>query len=83
MKSEKDRNDAFRQALSYARMLQAPIFGICDEERLIIYQQKNGTFNYNSPAFEAHWAQIAGDPETHNDLMRLIGATVIKSKISR
>jgi hypothetical protein len=83
MKSEKDRNDAFRQALSYARMLQAPIFGICDEERLIIYQQKNGTFNYNSPAFEAHWAQIAGDPETHNDLMCLIGATVIKSKIRK
>lgn len=83
MKSEKDRNDAFRQALSYARMLQAPIFGICDEERLIIYQQKKGTFNYNSPAFEAHWAQIAGDAETHNELMRLIGANVIKSKIGK
>ena len=83
MKSEKDRNDAYRQALSYARMLQAPIFGICDEERLIIYQQKNGTFNYNSPTFEAHWAQIAGDVETHNELMRLIGATVIRSKIGK
>ena len=84
MKSEKERNDAYRQALSYARMLQAPIFGICDEERLIIYQmQKNGGFSYNSPAFEAHWAQIAGDEETHNELMRLIGATVIKSKIGK
>ena len=84
MKSEKDRNDAYRQALSYARMLQAPIFGICDEDMLIIYQkQKNGGFSYSSPAFEAHWAQIAGDEETHNELMRLIGATVIKSKIGK
>lgn len=84
MKSEKDRNDAYRQALSYARMLQAPIFGICDEERLIIYQkQKNGSFNYNSPSFEAHWAQIAGDADVHEQLMQLIGATVIKSKIGK
>ena len=84
MRSEKDRNDAYRQALSYARMLQAPIFGICDEERLIIFeQQRNGNFNYSSPSFEAHWAAIAGDADVHNDLMRLIGATVIKSKIGR
>ena len=84
MKSEKDRNDAYRQALSYARMLLSPIFGICDEERLIIFQQqKDGSFNYNSPSFEAHWAQIAGDEETHNELMLLIGADVIKSKIGK
>lgn len=84
MKSEKDRNDAYRQALSYARMLQAPIFGICDEERLIIYQQqKNGSFSYNSPSFEAHWAQIAGDADVHEELMRLIGATVIKGKVGK
>ena len=84
MKSEKDRNDAYRQALSYARMLQSPIFGICDEERLIIYQQqRNGNFNYNAPAFEAHWAAIAGDADVHEELMRLIGATVIKRKIGK
>lgn len=84
MRSEKDRNDAYRQALSYARMLQASVFGICDEERLIIYeQQKNGNFSYNSSSFEAHWAAIAGDTDVHNDLMRLIGATVIKSKLDR
>ena len=82
MKSEKERNDAYRQALSYARMLQCPIFGICDEERLIIYQkQKNGSFNYNSPSFEAHWAAIAGDSDVHAELMRLIGASVIKGSI--
>lgn len=84
MKSEKERNDAYRQALSYARMLQAPIFGICDEERLVIYQkQKNGSFNYGSPSFEAHWAAIAGDADVHEDLMRLIGATVIKSQVGK
>ena len=84
MRSEKERNDAFNQARSYARMLQSPIFGICDEERLIIYQkQKNGSFSYNSPSFEAHWAQIAGDADVHEDLMRLIEATVIKSKLGK
>ena len=84
MKSEKDRNDAYRQALSYARMLQAPIFGICDEERLIIYQQQNnGTFSYNKPAFEAPWAAIAGDGDVHEEVMRLIGAEVIKSKLRK
>lgn len=62
-----------RWRVSYARMLQAPLFGICDEERLIIYeQQKNGNFSYNSPSFEAHWAAIAGDADVHNDLMRLV-----------
>lgn len=83
MKSEKDRNDAYRQALSYARMLQASIFGICDEERLIVYTLKSGGSSYNSPAFEAHWAQIAGDEQTHDELTRLIGATVIKSKVDK
>ncbi len=82
MKSEKDRNDAYRQALSYARMLQAPIFGICDEERLIIYKkQKNGSFSYGSPEFEATWGAIAGDGDIHEELVHLIGAEVIKNTL--
>lgn len=84
MKSEKDRTDAFRQALSYARMLEAPIFGICDEERIIVYEkQKNGGFSYNKPAFEAHWSAVAGDADVFADLMALIGAEVIKSKLEK
>ena len=84
MKSEKDRTDAFRQGLSYARMLQCPIFGICDEERIIIYEkQKNGSFSYNRPSFEAHWSAVAGDANVFADLVGLIGAEVIKSKLKR
>lgn len=84
MRSEKERNDAFSQARSYARMLDAPIFGICDEERLIIFQKKTGgEYSYNSPSFEAHWAAIAGDANVHEELMRLIGASVIKSKVGK
>lgn len=83
MKSEKDRNDAYRQALSYARMLHSSIFGICDEERLILYSVKNGQADYNSPVFESAWAAIAGDEETHSRCMQLIGAEVIKGLLDK
>ena len=55
--------------------------GICDEERLVVYvRNASKAFDYTRPAFEAHWAAIAGDVEIHAQLMQLIGAEVIKKK---
>lgn len=84
MSSEKERNDCYRQARSYAKMMSAGIMGICDDERLIIYKRdKNDNFDYTAPAFEAHWAAISGDAETHDRLMKLIGAEVIKQLVKK
>ena len=81
MSSERERDKAYRQGRSYAKMLDAPIMGICDEERLVVYvRNANKAFDYTRPAFEAHWAAIAGDVEVHAQLMQLIGAEVIKKK---
>lgn len=83
MSSEKERNDAYRQARSYAKMLESDILGICDEERLIIYRRNNNReFNYSNPVFEAVWASISCDEAVHDNLMQLIGAEVIKSGLT-
>lgn len=81
MASEKERYDNYKQGRSYAKMLESELLGICDEERLIIYRRgKNGTFDYTSPEFEAHWAAIWGDEEVHEALVHLIGADIVKNK---
>lgn len=84
MGSERERDKAYRQGRSYAKMLDAPIMGICDRERLVLYvRNKNKLFDYTKPAFEAHWAAIAGDIEVHTQLMQLIGADVIRNLIKK
>lgn len=83
MGSEKDRKDAYRQALSYARMLQSGIFGICDDEKLIIFEkQSDGSFYYEK-SFERKWASISSDIDTHAEIMSRIGASVIKSIVNK
>lgn len=81
MSSERERMEAYKQARSYAKMLDAEILGICDEERLVLFERNSRKeFNYTRPCFEAHWAAIAGDIEVHDRLMGLIGADVIRRK---
>lgn len=73
-----EQQNAFSQGLSYARMLRSSIMGICDKERLILYQvDKNGTANRNTPLFEEHWLSIYGDAEVGAKLNQLIGKEVI------
>lgn len=70
---------AYRQALSYARMLRSSIMGICDKERLILYKvNKNGSADRNNPIFEDHWASIYSNPDVGALLNHLIGREVIK-----
>jgi len=71
---------AFKQALSYARMLRASIMGICDKERLILYRVDiNGSANRNNPIFEDHWASIYSNSDIGASLNHIIGREIIKS----
>ena len=73
-----EQQNAFSQGLSYARILRSSILGICDKERLVLYQvDKNGIANRNSPLFEEHWLSIYGDEEAGARLNKLIGREVI------
>lgn len=50
------------------------------KERLVLYKRnKNNSFDYNNPIFEAHWATINGDPEVGSTLKKLIGKEVVKA----
>ena len=78
MSSIAEQRNAFSQGLSYARMLRSSIMGICDKERLILYQvNKNGIANRNTPLFEEHWLSIYGDADIGAKLNQLIGREVI------
>ena len=72
---------AFRQALSYARLLRSNLMGICDKERLIIYNLDfYGCCNIEQPLFDYHWQSIFSDKIIGTKLNQLIGAEVIKEK---
>lgn len=82
MSSSRERFEAYKQSRSYAKMMSATIMGICDKERLVLYKRnKNNSFDYNNPIFEAHWATINGDPEVGSTLKKLIGKEVVKALI--
>lgn len=72
-----ERMKSFNQALSYARMMQAPLFAICDKDRFIVYKEENNTFNRFRPTFEKHWQNL-NDAETFNTLKKIIGREYIK-----
>ena len=69
---------AFKQALSYARMLRSSVMGICDKERLILYKvDKNGGADRSNPIFEDHWASIYSNSDVGASLNHLIGREII------
>ncbi|MRI63875.1 restriction endonuclease subunit R [Ornithobacterium rhinotracheale] len=72
MSSNIERTKAYNQALSYARMMNSSIFGICDKDRLIIYRENDGYFDRFNPIFEKHWQNI-NDKETFRQLKKIIG----------
>jgi hypothetical protein len=76
MSSNLERTKSYNQALSYARMMQANIFGICDKDRLIIYKEKKGLFDRFKPTFEKHWQSINNE-EVFRQLKLLIGKEII------
>ena len=77
MRSARELDAAFEQALSYSRMLQNSIMGICDKERLILYSVENGVADRSNPIFENHWAVIYTDVSIFQKLKKLIGRDII------
>lgn len=81
MSSMVEEQKAFRQALSYARLLRSKLMGICDKERLVIYAlDSSGSCNIERPLFDNHWQAIYSDETIGAKLNQLIGAEVIKEK---
>lgn len=78
MSSNVERTKSYNQALSYARMMKSPVFSICDKERIIVYKEKNGSFDRFNPIFEKHW-QSLNDVEIYSQLLQLIGIESIKN----
>ena len=82
MSSMIEEQKAFRQALSYARMLRSKLMGICDKERLVIYElDLSGHCNIDEPIFDNHWQTICSDDVIGTKLNQLIGREVIKGLI--
>jgi len=77
MSSNLERTKSYNQALSYARMMKSPIFGICDKYRLIVYKEKRGFFDRFKPTFEKHWQNL-NDAEVFRQLKLLIGKETIE-----
>ena len=82
MSSALERTKSYNQALSYARILNSPVFGICDKDRLIIYKAKKGYFDRFNPVFEKHWQSI-GDAEVFRQLKLLIGKETIEKQTKK
>lgn len=79
MSSMIEEQKAFRQALSYARLLRSKFMGICDKERFVIYTlDSSGSCNIEKPSFDNHWQAIYSDEIIGARLNQLIGAEVIK-----
>ncbi len=76
----REYSNAFAQALSYARIMRSDMMGICDKERLVIYDVSSGTAKQETPIFEQHWAVIYTDTSTLNRLVKLIGKETMLNK---
>lgn len=70
MKSRADVETAFFQARSYALNLQSRTIVLCDKQRIIVYQNKNGAFNMINP-IQFGWDEM-GIPEKYNTLKKLL-----------
>lgn len=82
--SDIERNKAYKQARSYAKMLESRTMAICDASRIIVYKrQKNGSFDYCTPSFESQWSVIWGDSDVFSKLNKLIGAEEMKKTDNR
>lgn len=80
MSSVVERRKAFDQGRSYAQGLHASYMGICDKERIIIYEANNdGSYSYSNPIFEKSWAAIFCDDTIGADLKKIVGKENIKA----
>ncbi len=76
LSSNIERTRSYTQALSYARLMNALVFGICDKNKLIVFEKRKGKFDRFTPTFEQHWESL-NDAEIFSHLKSLIGKNAI------
>lgn len=59
-------------------MMKSSIFGICDKNRLIIYEEHKGFFDRFNPVFDKYWQNI-NDADIFRELKLLIGKETLTS----
>ena len=80
MSSIRAIKEAFGQAVSYSRMMQCKVMGICDKERLILYKlTSSGAWDQSKPIFENHWEVINNDADVYAALRKIMAPEIIKS----
>ena len=69
MKNNKDIEECFKQARSYANILESSVIILCDKNCLIIYKRNNGfdRNNYN----KIYWEELK-NPDIYNQLRKII-----------
>lgn len=78
MSSNNEFQAAFWQSVSYARLLQSEIMGVCDKYILRLYRKdKRGNISMDTPIFDAKWSEIDANSEVFNKLIKLIGRDTI------
>lgn len=74
MSSMAEMQNAYSQALSYARMLRSSLMAICDKERIVVYNvNKDGCADINRPVYDNHWASVFSDEAEGGKLKQIIG----------
>jgi hypothetical protein len=71
IKTNKDLQEAYFQAKSYALRLQANCFIVAAKEGIWVYKPKNGVYKFDD-YFNYNWVQIE-NPDTLHELQLLIG----------
>ncbi len=84
MANNNEFQSAFFQAVSYARLLNSDIMGVCDKHVLRLYKKnKNGNFHMDDALFDAKWTEINTNSEVFNKLVKLIGRDTIYKMTQR
>ncbi|WDF45469.1 restriction endonuclease subunit R [Chryseobacterium sp. KACC 21268] len=76
IKNNRELEDTFQQAHSYALRLEAQKIVICDKDFVWIYSRKNDSFD-RTKYFKFNWQEI-NNPDIYNQIKKLIGKDFIK-----
>ena len=76
IKNNKDLEDTFQQAHSYALRLESQKIVICDKDFIWIYSRKNDSFD-RTKYLKFNWQEI-NNPDIYNQIKKLIGKDFIQ-----
>lgn len=69
MKNNRDIEEAFKQARSYANLLESSTIILCDKNLIIIYEKKNG---FDRDRYKKiYWSELE-NPDKYNELVKVL-----------